>query len=331
MKIFLKKLAFFFIPIILYVIIVLSLDIFKIFKDYETYYNQDITTLNRTYVSTMIFLKNKDSVNYDSFIFGSSRSQAFKTPIWKHYLPEKSVPFHYDAHSEDLYGIYKKLEFLDHLNSPINHALIIIDREVLAGTKKRLNHLYINPLEFNDVSKYQFYSSYILANLNPRFMIAYTDFYFFKTYRNYMKNYVRMDKYPDTFTPIFNDSYYGLTKEIKEDSLVYYNKMKQQGVFYQRPKASALVLKVTNKEIELLNKIQSLFDKHHTSYKIVISPLYDQIPMEEEQLQLLYSIFGKKNIFDFSGKNNLTEPISNYFESSHYKPNVAKIILDSIY
>ena len=53
--------------------------------------------------------------------------------------------------------------------------------------------------------------------------------------------------------------------------------------------------------------------------------------MEEEQLQLLYSIFGKKNIFDFSGKNNLTEPISNYFESSHYKPNVAKIILDSIY
>ena len=107
--------------------------------------------------------------------------------------------------------------------------------------------------------------------------------------------------------------------------------MKQQGVFYQRPKASALILKVTNKEIALLNKIQSLFDKHHTNYKIVISPLYDQIPMEEEQLQLLYSIFGKENIFDFSGKNNLTEPISNYFESSHYKPNVAKIILDSIY
>ena len=146
-----------------------------------------------------------------------------------------------------------------------------------------------------------------------------------------MKNYVRMDKYPDTFTPIFNDSYYGLTKEIKEDSLGYYNKMKQQGVFYQRPKASALILKVTNKEIALLNKIQSLFAKHHTNYKIVISPLYDQIPIEEEQLQLLYSIFGKKNIFDFSGKNNLTEPISNYFESSHYKPNVAKIILDSIY
>ncbi|MEQ3664827.1 MULTISPECIES: hypothetical protein [unclassified Olleya] len=331
MKIFLKKLAFFFIPIILYVIIVLSLDIFKIFKDYNNYYNQDITTLNRTYVSTKIFQKNKDSVNYDSFIFGSSRSQAFKTPIWKHYLPEKSVPFHYDAHSEDLYGIYKKLEFLDDVNSPINHALIIIDRAVLSGTIKRLNHLYINPVEFNDVSKYEFYSSFILANLNPRFMMAYADFYCFKTYRNYMKNYVRMDKYPDTFTPIYNDSYYGLAKEIKEDSLGYYNKLKQQGVFYQRPQESNITLEKTKREIDLLNKIKSIFNKHDTNYKIVVSPLYDQIPMEEEQLVLLYSIFDKDKVFDFSGKNNLTEPISNYFESSHYKPNVAKIILDSIY
>ena len=61
MKIFLKKLAFFFIPIILYVIIVLSLDIFKIFKDYNNYYNQDITTLNRTYV--FVFIKERGSHN----------------------------------------------------------------------------------------------------------------------------------------------------------------------------------------------------------------------------------------------------------------------------
>jgi len=53
--------------------------------------------------------------------------------------------------------------------------------------------------------------------------------------------------------------------------------------------------------------------------------------MEKEQLQLLYSVFGEETVFNFSGKNNLTNPIHNYFETSHYKPYVANAILDSIY
>ncbi len=331
MNSFLRKLLIFSIPILLYIIIVLSLDIFKIFKDYDNYYDQDITTLNRSLVSTKIYLKHKDSIKYNSFIFGSSRSQAFKTPQWTKYLPDDAVPFHYDAHSEDLYGIFKKIEFLDSIGANIDHTLIVIDRETLAGTSKRLEHLLINPLEFGDVTKLQFYGSYIKANLNPRFILAYTDFKFFKTYRSYMKNYVRIDKYPDTFTPVFNDSYYGLAKEIKEDSLGYYKRLKQKGVFYKRPRPSITTLKKTEKEVALLSSIKAILNKHNTNYKIVISPLYDQIPMEKEQLALLYSIFGKENIYNFSGVNSLTSSISNYFESSHYKPKVANTILDSIY
>jgi len=188
MKRFLKNIFIFCIPVLLYIVGVLSLDIFKIFRDYDNYYDNDITTLNRTYVSTKIYLKHKDSINYNSFVFGSSRSQAFKTSKWKEYLPKDIIPFHYDAHSEDLYGIFKKIEFLDHQNSKIKHALIVIDRSTLAGTEKRDKHLLINPLEFGDVSKFDFYSTYIIANLNPRFMISYTDFYFFETHRGYMKN-----------------------------------------------------------------------------------------------------------------------------------------------
>ncbi|MGB6267733.1 MAG: hypothetical protein WBF67_01875 [Olleya sp.] len=331
MKRFLKHIIFFLIPFLIYAALVLSLDIFKIFNDYDNYYDSDITTLNRTFVSTKIYLKHKDSMQYNAFIFGSSRSQAFKTDKWKQYLLNGVVPFHYDAHSEDLYGIFKKIEFLDAQQTNIKHALVVIDRSTLAGIKKRDHHLYINPLEFNDVSKFEFYSSYIKANLNPRFMIAYTDFSINKKHRGYMKTLVREDKYPDSFIPIYNDSYYGMAREIEEDSLGYYKKLLERNVFYKRPGVSKVDLVKTDNEVQLLINIKSIFNKHQTGYKIVISPLYDQIPMEDEQLQLLHTIFGQENIFDFSGKNKFTEPISNYFESSHYKPSVANTILDSIY
>lgn len=331
MKRYLKALFIFAFPIIVYIIIALSFDVFKIYKDYDSYYDgTNAVTLNRTYVSTKTYLKYKDSLHYNAFIFGSSRSQAYKTPKWKHYLPNDAVPFHYDAHSEDLYGIYTKLHFLDENHGNIKYALIIIDRQVLAGTEKRDEHILINPMEFGDVSPSEFYSSYIRANLNPRFMLSYVDFSIFGNYRNYMSSYINKDKYSDTFTPISNDSYYGLSKEIKEDSLQYYKTLIAKNVF-NRAMTTRVHLKKTEKEIELLHQISAILKKQQTSYKIVISPLFNQIPMETEQLELLYSIFGKDRVFNFSGTNTLTTPISNYFENSHYKPFVANIILDSIY
>ncbi len=59
--------------------------------------------------------------------------------------------------------------------------------------------------------------------------------------------------------------------------------------------------------------------------------MYDQIPLEKEQLNLLYDIFGKENVYDFSGKNEFTESVFNYYENSHYRPHVAAEIMDIIY
>jgi len=80
-----------------------------------------------------------------------------------------------------------------------------------------------------------------------------------------------------------------------------------------------------------LKKIKEIFTRHNTRYKIIISPIYDQIPLEQEQLNLLYEVFGKENVYDFSGKNRFTEPISNYYETVHFKPYVAHEILNIVY
>jgi len=53
--------------------------------------------------------------------------------------------------------------------------------------------------------------------------------------------------------------------------------------------------------------------------------------MEAAQVELLEQIFGRENLFNFSGKNKLTESISNFYESSHYRPHVANEIMSIVY
>ncbi|WP_452221014.1 hypothetical protein [Lacinutrix salivirga] len=329
---FIKKIALFCLPLIILAGLGINLDLLKVFKSYDTLYdNNNIVTINRTLASTKILLKHRDVAHYNAFVFGSSRSQAFKAEHWEQYLPENASTFHYDGMSEGIYNIYKKLEFLDSQKFDINYALIIIDRSTLLGTEKQLSHLQINPIIFNDISKFNFYCTNLKASLNPKLIVAYLDYSVFKTHRNYMQSYIRRYKYPDTFTPIYNDSYYGNDKLIAEDSLGYYKKMYKKNFFRERPATNYKKLEVTNKELKLLKAIKTILNKHNTSYKIVISPIYDQIPMEKEQLTVLQSIFKTENVYDFSGINSFTTPISNYYEYSHFRPHVANKILDSIY
>ncbi|MEG2479981.1 MAG: hypothetical protein RSA50_06885, partial [Mucinivorans sp.] len=47
--------------------------------------------------------------------------------------------------------------------------------------------------------------------------------------------------------------------------------------------------------------------------------------------QIIDYIFGQNNVFDFSGINSFTKDYHNYYEDSHYRPHVAKAIIDTIY
>jgi hypothetical protein len=83
--------------------------------------------------------------------------------------------------------------------------------------------------------------------------------------------------------------------------------------------------------LKLLNEISHVVNENNINLKIVISPLYNQISFNDIDKQVLITLFGNKSIYDFSGKNNFTENILNYYENSHYKPYVANKIMDLIY
>ena len=82
------------------------MDPFKIIKTYDNYSNNLKVIPNRDFISTEVYLKNRKIYHYNSFIFGSSRTMAYKTNDWRKYIDSTSRPFLFDASGESLFGIY---------------------------------------------------------------------------------------------------------------------------------------------------------------------------------------------------------------------------------
>jgi hypothetical protein len=88
---------------------------------------------------------------------------------------------------------------------------------------------------------------------------------------------------------------------------------------------------IKNNQRQMLEEIKKIFTKHHTSYRIVISPQYDQIKFNPEDLRYLENLFGKDFVFDFSGRNILTGTYNNFYDVFHYRPQVSRQIMEIIY
>ena len=330
MKKFSIKILIFCLPIICLVTGVIYIDFFKIFG-FQDYYTNQKVGLNRETVTTTTYNHYRESEKFNSFIFGSSRSQAYKCANWLPYLDERAKPFHFDASGEGVWGISKKVKYIDEVGGTINNALVVIDRYALRRTYPKDGHMFIAMPCVSKSSSIEYYSTFLLASLNLKFLMAYIDYSIFKTHRDYMGHLIMRSKYSHYANTKNCDIWYGWDKEIKMDSIAYYKKQNNKGIFYNRTGIGSFKVLVTPEEKEQLLIIKNIFEKHNTNYKIIISPLYDQVSMEQEQIELLEDVFNKENIYNFSGKNKLTEPIYNFYETSHYRPHIANEILEVVY
>ena len=106
----------------------------------------------------------------------------------------------------------------------------------------------------------------------------------------------------------------------------------KMAVFYDRETTSQFEpVSILNNQKLMLENIATILKKHDSNAKIVISPLYDQLQLNEKDLAYLKNLFGPNNVYDFSGINRITSDYKNYYENSHYRPHVAKEIMDTIY
>ena len=330
MKHFLVKITTFCLPLFILAIIYIITDVFKVIYHYDPYYTDSYYIgVNRAYGSTMTYINQNPKYHYDSFIFGNSRSLFYEIDTWKKYLPKESVCMHFDESGGSISGVRDKVAFVDKSGGNLKNALLVIDHNLLSNLEQKNGYLFIAPPVLkNNRNVINFHVQHFSAFINPKFLVALADYNMFGTFRPYMRNLISDGH--STYLPQYNEFQKTLTeKEIAKG--IYYDAAHVK-VFEDVQKPGTYSSEVLNiEEIECFKDIKDIFDKHKTSYKIVISPLYDQIKLNRSVYQTLCSIFGKEHIYDFSGVNKWNKDYHNYYEDSHYRPIVSAEIMDMIY
>ena len=112
--------------------------------------------------------------------------------------------------------------------------------------------------------------------------------------------------------------------EIENDSLKFYKD--NEATFHDRKETVSEPL--MNAEAKrLMRNIKKIFDKNNTSYKIIITPNYDLVKLHPSDFIFLEQLFGKENTINFSGNNDMTERLGNYYEHKHFKPYIANRVM----
>jgi hypothetical protein len=331
-KFVLKVSAFLLIGLILIAPFIIAYFVFDPFKVLNSYsdYSYSYTSLNRDNVSTEMFKRNKDICGYNSFIFGSSRTLAFHPSSWKKYLDGKDSPFMFVASSESVYGMYTKLRYLDSIHCKLDNVLILLCRDCsFQSAKNPTEHLFIHHPATTGESNIAYHMTFLKAYLTPDFLIRYYTYMLSGKYYQWMKDNIENRKIIyDTITNELNilDQEYAITNNPQK----YY--AEREEVFNDRNKEESVdsIGRIDKEQVFMLEGIESILRKNKTRYKIVISPLYEQVKLNKQDWQVLQSVF-KNNVYDFSGKNSFTESRFNYYEAAHYRPLVGDSIFSIIY
>ncbi len=322
-------------PFVLSTVAFYAFDPFKIIHNHnDSYFVEDGTidgfTLNRDIVATEMFIQKKDSLYYDSFIFGSSRASGFLSDDWATYINNDAPPFHFIGSGESLFGIWSKLKYLEKIDHKIDYALFSIDHDLLSKDSNGKGIIAIRDHRTAGQT-FNFFLTHFKEYISSDFFIQYLDYKFFKTRRAYMdKLFDNMDR-GLRFDNDKNDwIHHKKNEHIKSDSLGYYDKM--TNIFYSRSHEALYSESVIgNTQKKYLSEIKQILENNKTEYKLIINPLYDQKSISKADLNYLEIAFGHENVNDYSGINDMTESKGNYYETSHFKPFIGKRIIEEMY
>ncbi len=330
-KKFISKVIILATPILIVVGLYLIFDPFKVLHNYKSYYESgkpNYVILNRDFVCVETLKDYYSVYKYDSYIFGNSRSLFYEVRNWQKYIHSDGC-FHFDASEESIFGINRKIQYLHKKGIIIKNALIVLDHGILEKTSDSKGILFMKHPALSGSNFLDFQMEYFKGYFDYKFLVPYFDLKFSKKYKPYMSDVLHSDssEYELKYNEIRNPA---LESKINKNPDDYY--LKNKSVFYLRDTIQKIGQVVIKKEQQkLLTEIIKIFKQNNTDYKIVISPLYDQIKLNPEDLKYLCNVFGKENVFDFSGRNQITNNIYNYYEYSHYRPLVASFIMSEIY
>jgi hypothetical protein len=312
-------------------------DPFQVLYSYDSYFsNKEVIKLgkNKDFISTTTFVNNinRKKISYDSFLFGNSRSIFYETADWKKHIGGESKCYHFDANGEGLFAISKKIELIKKEGLRLKHVLLFLDYKTLTQTKPATgNHLFVmTPTLLNNENFFNFHITFLRTYLKPKFLMGYLDYKLFKKLRPYMLKGQIFEDNPVEYDVETNEVKFDYFEQLIASNQYY--TPERMAVFYQRDSLETEHPAIIGpKQKNILQKIHKIFERDSTDYNIIIHPLYDQKKLSQEDINYLRQLFGENRVFDFSGINDITKDYNNYYEQSHYRPHIARKILDEIY
>jgi hypothetical protein len=327
MKNFLFKISLISSPIIISLLIFIFSDPFKIIFEYDDY-SKDMKVLNnRDFVSTRVFLSKYPNHNFNSFLFGSSRTMAFTLNQWKKHLDSTASVYSFDAFGESIFGIYSKIKFLDERKVKLKNCLLIFCEDAtFQFSGDHYGHIFLKDPLTAHTSYFNFYLEHYKAFLGREFIVEYLkELMIHKS--QLAQRFGNEQVHYDLITNAMSHEQSNI--ELRVDPEKYYQS--KMHVFYKRPvKELKGKQKINEKQILMLKEIARIFRKQKTNFHIIISPLYNQIKFNHRDFEILSSIF-PGHVSDFSGKNKITEDYRNYYEQSHYLPKIGDSLMQVVY
>jgi len=300
---------------------------FYIYK-YDNFIETEIG-LNTDYVKTEGYLKTPEK--YDAFIFGSSRAgMGFNIKDWENALPAESHGFSFTTSNESIYGILGKVKLIDQLGGPLHNVLLVIDADItFQKYKNSKGNLYRKHPKISGESKRSFIFSFMKDYFTSGLFFPYLDYRCFKTHRNYMDKYLKKSPSYEVYQSFETKK---LDRLISQNEAAYYAP-RMDSIFYKRDALNnpPHTPKIAGLGLNFITEIKGIFDKHQTNYKIIISPLYDQKQINPADLNILKNVFEAEHIYNYSGKNSLTQNHANYYEQSHYRKKIGNLIVQELY
>ena len=321
------------IPVLLFVALFFYWDPFKVFFSYEDYYISNPINGNRDDICFNLFNRRIDKNNISNFIVGSSRSHAYKTNYWSEkILQEPEKCFHYDGQRMGIFRATRAIQYFNKQTIKINNILLIIDTDFFNEISNPVEHTFIQHPDISKESYWLYYWTFIKASFDCKLIIYNAIHNITGKYYDFMGNRLSRSNQFHVSNNVSGDIWYSYDNDIKTDSTKYYDDLIKLGVFYNREISDTFsVHQIHDQQYIFLNDIKNIVIDNHASIKIVISPLYNQKRFNQIDKQILIDLFGKDCVFDFSGVNKFTSDLTNYYESSHYKPYVANKIMDIVY
>ncbi len=329
LKYFIKKMLLFSLPFNILLVSYLSLDPFKVLYNYDNYYENTYISKNRDFISSEMYINNMQQYKYDSFIFGASTALFIPPSNWGKFIETSNCIFSFDASNENIVGIWSKIKFINKSNNHLKNALLIFDTGVTFSKFNNTGHIFMKHFKVYPSSEFNFHYQSFMSFLNLNLLIALVHYNISHKFYPYMTGL--LDDRSISFDLVTNEiSFTKVINELREDSLGYYENRTKMFTPRNRNVVS-MEPQINPDQIRMLHEIRDIFEIDSTCFKILISPLYDQIAFNKSDLEILNMIFGEENVHDFSGINGFTEKVSNYYDRAHFKQYVGASLLNEIY